>query len=581
MSGGQDQFRRDGGEAILRAFRDLGIDYVFSSPGSEWASLWEAFARQRADGRAGPEYINCGHETLAVDLAIGYTAITGRMQAALLHAGSGLLQGALGVNAARVSATPLLLMSGESLTYGDAEGFDPGAQWYGFLGVVGGPQRLIEPLVKWGNQATSAATLYDMTVRVGELAMRSPAGPAYLNVPMETMLAPCPIPAQARAVPRPVMPQVPAEAIARVARDLLAARSPVIITESGGREVAGYEGLVALAESLAIPVVESAVATVTNFPKDHPLHQGFDVAPWIEAADLVLLVRNRAPWYPPSRSPAHARVVVLDEQPFKTWMVHQVLRADEYLEGDVPVALRALAGEIARLAPDPHAIAGRRSALAIRHETAAAKRVAAVVAARQGEALRAVDVCATLGEVMPADTIYLDETTSQRGLNYRQIGFRGPHAFFRVPTGLGQCFGVGLGVKLAAPARPVVCLVGDGSFLYNPALPALALARDRNLPILILVFNNRGYRSMAANHRSFYPDGVAARHDDFRGAALNGLDWDALAAPFGALGIRVTRAAELRPGLEAARDAIAAGRSVIVNAEIAAEPQRAGADVST
>jgi thiamine pyrophosphate-dependent acetolactate synthase large subunit-like protein len=112
-------------------------------------------------------------------------------------------------------------------------------------------------------------------------------------------------------------------------------------------------------------------------------------------------------------------------------------------------------------------------------------------------------------------------------------------------------------------------------------VPALALARDRKLPILVLVFNNRGYRSMAANHRSFYPEGVAKQHDDFRGEAINGVNWDELAAPFDALGLRVRTAAELRPALEAARAAMSEGRSVILNAEIAIEAPRARPDVST
>ena len=62
---------------------------------------------------------------------------------------------------------------------------------------------------------------------------------------------------------------------------------------------------------------------------------------------------------------------------------------------------------------------------------------------------------------------------------------------------------------------------------------------------------------------------------------INGVNWDELAAPFGALGLRVRTAAELRPALEAARAAMAEGRSVILNAEIAIEAPRARPDVST
>ena len=63
----------DGGEAVLEAFRSLGVDYVMASPGSEWGAVWEAFARQKVRNSPGPTYLSCAHETLAVDLAIGYT----------------------------------------------------------------------------------------------------------------------------------------------------------------------------------------------------------------------------------------------------------------------------------------------------------------------------------------------------------------------------------------------------------------------------------------------------------------------------------------------------------------------------
>jgi acetolactate synthase-1/2/3 large subunit len=71
----------DGGEAILEAFRSLGLDYIISSPGSEWSPVWEALARQKVNQKSGPSYIDCWHETLAVDMAMGYTQMTGRMQA--------------------------------------------------------------------------------------------------------------------------------------------------------------------------------------------------------------------------------------------------------------------------------------------------------------------------------------------------------------------------------------------------------------------------------------------------------------------------------------------------------------------
>src|SRR5438067_7036831 len=57
----------DGGEAILEAFRKLKVDYIMSSPGSEWSPVWEALARQKLDRRPGPTFVESWHETLAVN----------------------------------------------------------------------------------------------------------------------------------------------------------------------------------------------------------------------------------------------------------------------------------------------------------------------------------------------------------------------------------------------------------------------------------------------------------------------------------------------------------------------------------
>jgi acetolactate synthase I/II/III large subunit len=217
----------DGGEAILEAFRNLGIDYVMSSPGSEWSSVWEALARQKTGNRPGPAYFDVWHESTAVDMAIGYTQMTGRMQAVLLHAGAGLLQGAMAIQAAQQTEVPMLVMSGESHSFGEDPNFEPGMQWYRSLSIVGGPQRLIEPVVKHASMTTSIHSLYETIVRTGELAQRQPCGPVYLNVPIENMVQEWTPPATMRRVPpAPKSQPVPAD-IAALADRLAEAKNPV------------------------------------------------------------------------------------------------------------------------------------------------------------------------------------------------------------------------------------------------------------------------------------------------------------------------------------------------------------------
>src|SRR5438445_416791 len=190
----------DGGEAILEAFRKLNIDYIMSSPGSEWSPVWEALARQKIDKKAGPTFVESWHETLAVNMATGYTLITGRPQAVLLHAGVGMLQGSMGVHGAMQNEVPMVVMSGESQTLGEDPALDIEQQWYGGL-TVGGIERFIEPVAKWARAVTSPHTLYESVIRAGEMAQRVPKGPIYLNVALEHMLHPWSPPAAQREVP--------------------------------------------------------------------------------------------------------------------------------------------------------------------------------------------------------------------------------------------------------------------------------------------------------------------------------------------------------------------------------------------
>ena len=56
--------------------------------------------------------------------------------------------------------------------------------------MVGGPQAVAAPFTKWANAAADVSVLYGMLKRAGELAAQAPAGPVYVNTPVEVLLAP-------------------------------------------------------------------------------------------------------------------------------------------------------------------------------------------------------------------------------------------------------------------------------------------------------------------------------------------------------------------------------------------------------
>jgi acetolactate synthase-1/2/3 large subunit len=562
--------RLDGGEAILEAFRNLGIDYIISSPGSEWAPVWEALARQKITEREGPTYINCWHESLAVALAQGYTRATGRLQAVLLHAGAGLLQGSIAIHGAQQGEVPMLVLSGESLSYGEDPEFDPGGQWYRNLSVVGGPQRFVEPIVKWANQATSPYTLYESVVRAAELSQRVPQGPTYLNVPVETMLHGWTPPLKAGKAPPAPQTRPEVAAISRVADLLRSSISPVIITESGGRDPEAFTLLVQLAELLSIPVVESSGPHYANFPKDHPLHLGFDARPFLEQVDLALVIGDQVPWYPPSASPPGATVVVIDESPLKGQVVYQNLQADWYLEGGIAATLGLLLEDLqSDLRADIDRLRLREARWEAEHNRQAEGHRTAAAAAQDQKPISPVWLCAAINEVMPDNTIYVDETIVHRGTIQRQLRWNQPQSYFHPNGGLGQGLGLALGVKLARPERPVVALMGDGSFLYNPITQSLGVSLEADLPILIVVFNNGCYASMKQNHLHYYPNGNAAASGIFHGVHIPGPDYAKLVEPFGGYGERVEDPGQLKSALNNAQEAVRRGKVALLDVVLA------------
>ena len=107
--------------------------------------------------------------------------------------------------------------------------------------------------------------------------------------------------------------------------------------------------------------------------------------------------------------------------------------------------------------------------------------------------------------------------------------------------------------------------IGDGTFLYNPVIPALAFADEHNLPLLILVFNNAKYAAMQYYHDKFYPTGTAIAAKDYYGVDLKGVKYEQAAAMVDGYACRVETPAELKIALDQAIASMASGKSAIIN----------------
>ncbi|HXG49940.1 MAG TPA: thiamine pyrophosphate-binding protein [candidate division Zixibacteria bacterium] len=560
-----------GGKALVEIFRRAGVDYVFSSPGTEWPPVWEALAEARERGESRPTYINCRHEAAAVAAASGYTKVTGRPQAVLLHATAGPLNAAMFLRAAYQERVPMVVCCGESSAFGEEKRLpDPGNQWVHDLTDVGGPAELLRRCVKWSERIASSSILIASIERALEIAVEPPAGPVLLGLPFECLLDEVALPEyrRARRVTRPA--ELDERALDEAARLLLNAQSPVAVTEHAGRDAAAVAPFVELCEALAMPVMESFRPAFLNFPRTHPLYLAYD-ARRVASADLVLVADAVTPWYPLEKGPrADAKVLFLgDEYPYSR-LPFWGYAVDLALVAPPAVTLSALA----RRVKQTEAHAANRAAWEERAREIREEHERQAAAARSDAAAHRADVpidprwlCQALAESIPAEAIVLEETTVHRTLIQSTLPRSEPMSYLaRVTGGLGVSLGYGVGAKLARPEKPVFVLIGDGGFHYNPVPACLGLAQEYELPVIVVVFNNQRYLSMERGLLRYYPDGAAKRSSvHFGGPIAPNPDYRLYAEIYGGYGVRVTDPGQIHAAVARALEESARGRLSVID----------------
>jgi acetolactate synthase-1/2/3 large subunit len=116
----------------------------------------------------------------------------------------------------------------------------------------------------------------------------------------------------------------------------------------------------------------------------------------------------------------------------------------------------------------------------------------------------------------------------------------------------------------------VVCTIGDGAFHYNPVVASLGAAQEHGLPLLVVLFNNAGYRSQKNDVANYYPKGMAVQAGRVIGTSIAPApDYTKLAQAYGGWGEKVEKPAELRTALKRALEQVAQGRLALVDVVLA------------
>ena len=562
-------------DALIGALHASGVEVIFANLGTDHPPLIESFAKFRALGRPAPRVLLCPHEIPALSAAHGFAQATGRPQALVIHvdAGTANLGGAVH-NAAR-TRVPVFILAGRT-PFTD-RGELPGSRdiYVQFLQDVYDQAGIVRPYVKWEYELHRGANVGRIVQRALRLAVADPPGPVYLSAPRETLEEPVEFaelddPARTSA-PRPSVPD--RETLREIARWLGEAERPVAVTSYLGRAPGAVATLVQLADRLALPVLEMLPRSYMNFPTDHPLYLSVGETALLNDADLVLILDCDIPWIPiDAQPPASARVIHLDVDPVKADLPLWMFPAHLAVRVDTAAALPALLAEVngSWTAAVAERVRVRREIVERHVRTVRQEWRTLAAPPARGAHMTAAYLSAQLGTLLSPESCIVAELASNAAVSARYLPRSAPGSYFAAGgASLGWGLGASIGVKLARPDAEVICLVGDGSFLFGVPSAALWMARHYGAPFLSVVYNNRGWNAAKGATVRQHPQGYAVRQGEFLSSFGEGVDFAALARAAGEHGERVLSGADLPTAVARAREAVRQGKPAVIDVLIA------------
>jgi benzoylformate decarboxylase len=409
---------------------------------------------------------------------------------------------------------------------------------------------LPHPLVKWSYEPPRAADVPHALARAMHLSALAPKGPTFVSVPMDDWDAEVDGSAVSHQTTRSVSDTAVAcaPAVVQLAEMLRTAERPALVAGPEIDACGGWEEAVRLAESQRMTVYATPApgGGRIGFPENHPLFQGIlppAVGPLGEALsghDLAIVAGSSVfPYYPNVPGPLLAAgtvLVAITSDP------DEAARAPmgDAIVADVASTLSALAdaaGTSTRDAPAPRPPA----------EPAPAS-----------DPMSPSTAVRALAQAFPEEGIVVLESPSATLALRNQLRLGKPGSYyFSAGGGLGFGMPASIGVQMAQPSRPVVCVIGEGSAQYS--IQSLWTAARYGVPVTFLVLRNEEYAIL----KWF---GMLERVDGAPGLDLPALDCAALAAAYG---VQSTVATGVEGLVEALRAALASDRPHLVEAAVA------------
>ena len=478
--------KMSGGEALAKSLANEGVEVVFGIPGIQ---IYGIVAGLRDEPSI--RMISTRHEQATTYMADGYARASGKPGVALVVPGAGLYNAAAGLTNAFSRSTPVLLIAGQIPRGAIGKGL-------GAVHEISDQPGAVRGVTKWQRLAMRPREIPDAVFEAFRQMRTGRPRPVLVEIPPEAGVEQEEVvlrnPARiSRIVPSP-------EDLREAAQVIAHSRLPLIYAGGGVARSDAEEALIRLAEATNIPVVTSSGGKGT-IPDSHPLSYGSCFSPRgemqemnqlyevMQSADVVIGIGARFSLGNPAGESSTLVNINIDDGELtriqsNTIPLHGDARAT--IEALIPYLVEAGAGE----RPSPaEAVAAARSLIAYYDIRLREPQYPVMEAMQKG---------------IPEDAFIVWDVT-QFGY-YARTHYRVNQPKTYIDSGysfnLGYGFPTALGVKVAKPDRPVLCVTGDGGFMFNAS--ELSTAVKYGINLVTVVFRNDSYGNVARDLDEFF-----------------------------------------------------------------------------
>lgn len=543
--------------ALLDAFNEAGVEFIFANYGSDHPALLEAIAERQANGGPVPRVITCPNEMVGLSAAHGHALVSGQAQAVVVHVECGTQALAGAIHNADKGRAPVLIFAGASpfTQLGELKGSRN--EFIHWIQDVHDQRGIVRGYMRYDNEVRTGRNIGQLVHRAMRFAHSHPQGPVYLVGAREVMEEEVPPPSQVRCAGPLGGAGLAPEAARQIAAALASAKRPLVVTSYLGRRKQAVDALVKLCSGFGVGVLES-VPNCLNYPHDEAMYLGNYwnepvQQPALSAADVIIVIDCDVPWIPLFNEPsANAQIFHIDVDPLKAQMPLWDAPLTAAYAADATICLGQILDALRLDPPSAAVVEERRAHYATLHQSRAAR-------LQRREAASSEDITiegflADLRERLAPNTIILSEAITNYQPVFDHLRPARPGSIFTSGGGsLGWNGGAAIGAKLADPASEVIAITGDGSYMFSSPSSVHWMARRYQTPFLQIVLNNGGWKAPRLSTLAVHPEGYASKSDDLGVGFDPAPDYGAIAAAAGgAWTRRIRRSDEISSALDQA-----------------------------